>query len=292
MQQSNKTPLGKPAPAPAQAATMAATSAMKPVCSNTLLEAVATPTESGVSSCPNSDGRGCVAPCQMVYGQGAPLRERGDMSSSMLLTPCPPDACSNANGGSLSLEGANTMQAIAAITARVLPSTPTQPEPTANPLGSVPPKPRPPRLTLTSHEPVPWRDAPSTARQARLLGYLLTHSSITREQLDRLTGASNSPDVVRQLRARAGFDLPCHMVEGTDRDDLPCETGVYTLSKLDRAYVQRLAANGQLTAGAFTTKGKRGRIKPSQKNTHPMHEHGAGKSALNREENQNQQGAL
>lgn len=71
----------------------------------------------------------------------------------------------------------------------------------------------------------------SSPRALRLLAALLD-GSLSREALDRTIGASNSPDVVFQLRQR-GFDLPCKRREVLDRDGRPCRIGVYSLTASD-----------------------------------------------------------
>lgn len=72
-------------------------------------------------------------------------------------------------------------------------------------------------------------------RHLRALAALLRHP-VTREALDALSGASNSPDLVHALRRR-GLDLPCVRVACVDRDGRPCRAGVYALSARDRRRV-------------------------------------------------------
>lgn len=87
--------------------TMAASHASGPVRKNTMNVAVATPTESGVLSCPDSGaGRNASAAMPQGFGQGGPFRKAGRMATFMFLTPCPPDARKNADGGFLSHVGA------------------------------------------------------------------------------------------------------------------------------------------------------------------------------------------
>lgn len=91
--------------------TITPTPAMGPVHSNTMYEAVATSTESGVLSCPNSGaGRQSLAAMPHGFGQGARIRKVRGVASYTFETPCPPDARSNAKGGFKSHEGAKTMQ--------------------------------------------------------------------------------------------------------------------------------------------------------------------------------------
>jgi hypothetical protein len=91
------------------------------------------------------------------------------------------------------------------------------------------------RTAQTDKAPAPSTGAASiTPRQRRVLMALLS-GPCRREDLDRLAGASNSPDVVRQLRVRWGLDLPCDLLRGLDRDGRRVVYGVYGLSSADRA---------------------------------------------------------
>ena len=73
--------------------------------------AVATPTESGVLSCPNSRAsRQSLAAMSHGFGQGALVRKAGGVAVFTFFTPCPPDALKNAEGGFKSHTGAKTMQ--------------------------------------------------------------------------------------------------------------------------------------------------------------------------------------
>ena len=69
-------------------------------------------------------------------------------------------------------------------------------------------------------------------RQVRAINALL-ESPITREQLDRVAGCSNSPDLISRLRAR-GLEIRCKSKNVRDRDDKLCQVGVYELTELDR----------------------------------------------------------
>jgi hypothetical protein len=71
--------------------TIAATLGMGLVCRNAVIEAVASPTESGLLSRPNT----------LVFGRGASIRKVDGVASITLRTPRPPYACRNANGGLL-----------------------------------------------------------------------------------------------------------------------------------------------------------------------------------------------
>lgn len=57
-------------------------------------------------------------------------------------------------------------------------------------------------------------------------------SGVTREELDRISGSSNSPDLILQLRKNfVGNDgVICQMVERIDRDGKSCRVGEYSFS--------------------------------------------------------------
>ena len=77
-------------------------------------------------------------------------------------------------------------------------------------------------------------------RQSRVLDALTTTSGwIAREALDRIAGASNSPDVVLRLRRKLGDDaIDMQQVDAIDRDGKRCKPGQYRLTEQGR---QRLA---------------------------------------------------
>ena len=58
-----------------------------------------------------------------------------------------------------------------------------------------------------------------------------------REDLDRIAGASNSPELVAELRRR-GLRLPCQRAPGIDRDGYPIKFGIYELDIDDRRKVE------------------------------------------------------
>ena len=71
-------------------------------------------------------------------------------------------------------------------------------------------------------------------RQIRTLRALLT-GPMRREHLDRVAGASNSPDVVASLRQR-GLRIDCDTTQSvTDRDGRKAYPGVYSLHPDHRA---------------------------------------------------------
>jgi hypothetical protein len=62
-----------------------------------------------------------------------------------------------------------------------------------------------------------------------------------REELDRIAGASNSPELVADLRRR-GLRIPCKMVSGIDRDGASIKYGVYSFDDDDCRMVQAWAS--------------------------------------------------
>lgn len=65
----------------------------------------------------------------------------------------------------------------------------------------------------------------------------LTHRMRTREEVDRIAGASNGPEVIAELRRR-GLDLPCTRVPCIDRDGFEVKRGIYSLSSADLARIR------------------------------------------------------
>ena len=61
----------------------------------------------------------------------------------------------------------------------------------------------------------------------------LLRRPIPREQLDSIAGASNSPELVAELRRR-GLEVPCERISFIDRDGQSCRPGVYSLTAADR----------------------------------------------------------
>ena len=78
-------------------------------------------------------------------------------------------------------------------------------------------------------------------RQLRAIAALLRRP-LPRKQLDDVAGASNSPQLVAQLRAR-GLDVPCQRVSFVDRDGRLCRPGVYCFTTADRRKVYRWMAS-------------------------------------------------
>ncbi|MFC6632951.1 hypothetical protein [Microbulbifer taiwanensis] len=69
-------------------------------------------------------------------------------------------------------------------------------------------------------------------RQRRALVALLDRPR-SREDLDRIAGTSNSPDLVGRLRKR-GITILCEHVSHTDRDGVKGWHGVYRLPESER----------------------------------------------------------
>ena len=69
-------------------------------------------------------------------------------------------------------------------------------------------------------------------RHLRVLNAVLARSR-KREEIDRIAGCSNAPELIAELRRR-GLDFPCERVPALDRDGYPVRPGVYALTAQDR----------------------------------------------------------
>jgi hypothetical protein len=69
-------------------------------------------------------------------------------------------------------------------------------------------------------------------RHLRVIQALLTRP-LPREELDRIAGCSNGPELVAELRRR-GLKLPCTRTKKRDRDLFECWPGVYHVTQHDR----------------------------------------------------------
>lgn len=67
-----------------------------------------------------------------------------------------------------------------------------------------------------------------TERQRRTCQALLRCEALWREDVDRIAGASNGPEVMRQLKNK-GLTWQCVRVKKIDQDGKPCEPGLYSL---------------------------------------------------------------
>jgi hypothetical protein len=72
-----------------------------------------------------------------------------------------------------------------------------------------------------------------TPRRLRLLTALLD-GPCTREEVDRIVGASNGPDEVLRARRLHGLVIPCERSKGFDRDQHRVEFGIYRLTSPDK----------------------------------------------------------
>ncbi len=75
-------------------------------------------------------------------------------------------------------------------------------------------------------------------RQQRLLQRLLLGPA-SREEVDRIAGASNGPGVVSGLRTR-GLVIPCKRSKSMDSDGRVCWPGAYRLNVADKKIVRAL----------------------------------------------------
>lgn len=65
---------------------------------------------------------------------------------------------------------------------------------------------------------------------------VLMRRPMPRESLDDAVGASNSPELVAELRRR-GLDVPCKRIRFLDRDGKPCHPGIYSFTVKDRRLI-------------------------------------------------------
>lgn len=72
---------------------------------------------------------------------------------------------------------------------------------------------------------------------------LLMRGPLSREELDKKAGSTNSPEIIRRLRSR-GLELPCERIDFIDRDGKLCHPGVYHLTESDRHKVRRWELQG------------------------------------------------
>lgn len=74
-------------------------------------------------------------------------------------------------------------------------------------------------------------------RHLRVIHALMARSR-RREEIDRIAGASNGPELIAELRRR-GLDVPCHRVPSVDRDGLVVRVGVYSFTPADVRAIHR-----------------------------------------------------
>lgn len=78
--------------------------------------------------------------------------------------------------------------------------------------------------------------------------HALLRRPVSRQELDSVAGAANSPELVAELRRR-GLDAPCERISFIDCDGNPCRPGVYSFTIGDRravyAWLAKRAQRGQ-----------------------------------------------
>ena len=81
-----------------------------------------------------------------------------------------------------------------------------------------------------------------TPRQERVTKAMVQSNGwITREAIDRIAGASNGPEVIRQLRRRFGYDaIEMERISVVDRDGLPAQPGRYRLTTAGRQHLAEM----------------------------------------------------
>lgn len=77
-------------------------------------------------------------------------------------------------------------------------------------------------------------------RHLRAINALLCGPT-SRQQLDKIAGAANSPQLVAELRER-GLQVPCKRAQMLDRDGRKCWPGWYELSQADKRAISRWQA--------------------------------------------------
>lgn len=77
-----------------------------------------------------------------------------------------------------------------------------------------------------------------TPRQFRVCQALMERLKLWREEVDCIAGASNGPEIMRQLKAK-GLEWKCERVPKIDRDGKPCEPGLYSIDDAGRATLMR-----------------------------------------------------
>jgi hypothetical protein len=77
-----------------------------------------------------------------------------------------------------------------------------------------------------------------TPRQLRVCQALRQRLKLWREEVDSIAGASNGPEIMRQLRLK-GLEWKCERIPKLDRDGKPCEPGLYSIDDAGRATLLR-----------------------------------------------------
>lgn len=82
-----------------------------------------------------------------------------------------------------------------------------------------------------------------TSRQSRVLSALVKSAGwISREDIDRIAGASNGPQIISELRRKVtGRDgIEVRRVDTLDRDGKPCRPGQYRLTEMGHSRLMKL----------------------------------------------------
>lgn len=82
-----------------------------------------------------------------------------------------------------------------------------------------------------------------TPRQVRVVQALMACNGwISREHIDRIAGASNGPQIIKEIRHKlTGYEgLDMSRIDALDRDGKPCKPGCYQLNSLGRSRVKKL----------------------------------------------------
>ena len=75
-------------------------------------------------------------------------------------------------------------------------------------------------------------------REARLIRALL-QGPLMREEVDRIAGVSNGPDLVMNVRNSIGLKIDCERLSFIDRDGRRCRPGRYSLEPQSRETAMR-----------------------------------------------------
>jgi hypothetical protein len=78
----------------------------------------------------------------------------------------------------------------------------------------------------------------NSPKRIRALIALVYRDWVSREDLDRLIGASNSPDSIMNLRRNHGLEIIMREVKAINRDGRPCWFGEYNLKHEDKVMVR------------------------------------------------------
>ena len=104
------------------------------------------------------------------------------------------------------------------------------------------------RPTRPARKAAPSAQTDLSPRHRRIVHALLTRSR-TREEIDRIAGASNGPDEILRLRAKLDIEIPSVRIPAFDRDGHDVQIGVYSLTTSDRRKIRAKLWNRQ--AGAI-----------------------------------------